>query len=141
VLDGGFDALLESADGVTLRRVVSGSRLSAFATGGNQSVSRTITDFVHEWTLDTSTDAYTADLSATVSGSRFPGEFVYDTTQVFGGLLESAPDSGQLVLVGPLGGRATLNALDTVNVQILLDVDGDEDTDVTVNTTWDELLG
>jgi hypothetical protein len=44
-----------------------------------------------------------------------------------------------LVVTGAGGATATLIAVDNVNVQILLDLDGDQTTDATIDTTWDVL--
>jgi hypothetical protein len=39
-------------------------------------------------------------------------------------------------VTGAEGGTVTLVALNETDVQLLVDIDGDGNTDVTINTTW-----
>ena len=65
------------------------------------------------------------------------GSIFYETTLPFTGTEPDDPDAGQLVLTGAEGASIVLNAIDIVNVEILVDADGDGTTDVTIQTTWD----
>ena len=138
-VNGGFTLELSTDDADTYTAVVHGAYYSVYAQAGQQSYWGTISDFRLERTVTESTGDYVVNLMATVSGSQIGGEATYETTVPFTGTDPSDPDTGTLVVTGAAGATATLIAIDNVYVQILLDLDGDETTDATINTTWDVL--
>jgi len=138
-VNGGFTLELSTDDADSYTAVVYGNYYSVHAQAGQQSYWGTISNFRLERTYTESTGAYLVDLMATVAGSQIGGEATYETTVPFTGIDPDDPDAGTLVVTGAGGATATLVALDNVNVQILLDLDGDETTDATINTTWDVL--
>jgi hypothetical protein len=138
-IDGGFDLESSSPDGVTVTQVIRGDYFRAFASGGGQVYSGTIRDFRYERTFDNSTGAYSLSASATVSGSQLGGIVTYTTTTPFTGTDPDDPDAGEIVYTGAKGATVTVIALDNVNVEIHVDFDADQSTDLTINTTWDAL--
>lgn len=139
IVNGGFTLELSTDDADTYTAVVHGAYYSVHAQAGQQSYWGTISNFRLERTVTESTGAYMVNLMATVSGSQIGGEATYETTVPFTGSDPDDPDAGMLVVTGAGGATATLIAVDNVNVQILLDLDGDETTDATIDTTWDVL--
>ena len=139
VIDGGLTASLSSPDGVTLVADVSGGRFSAFAQAGGSVFSGSLNDFRCERTLDTATGAYSVDFEATIYSNELAGSAHFETTVPFTGMGEDHPSAGTFVATGAEGATATLVALDSVNVQILVDADGDGVNETTINTTWDAL--
>jgi hypothetical protein len=138
-VNGGFTLELSTDDADTYTAVVHGDYYSVYAQAGQQSYWGTISNFRLERTVRESTGAYMVNLMATVSGSQIGGEATYETMVPFTGSDPADPDAGMLVVTGAGGATATLIAVDNVNVQILLDLDGDQTTDATIDTTWDVL--
>jgi len=83
--------------------------------------------------------AYTTDASGTVESSRFDGSVTYDTPVVFQGNGEDYPFAGELLVNGANGASVRVIALDSVNVRVEIDLDGDGAVDETIDTTWEEL--
>lgn len=139
VVNGAFTHSFSSPDGETLHSLITGDSMSAFIAAGNgASWSGTAQDFRVEREYDTESGSYLWDLDLTVSGSRIPGRIIFDTTLPFTGG-EGDPSSGVLVITGAEGATATIVAIDDIQVQILVDLDGGGGTDITINTTWDVL--
>jgi hypothetical protein len=139
VLNGGLTASLSSPDGTTLVADVSGASFGAYAQASGQAFSGTIQDFHSTRTLDTATGDYTVEFEATVYGSGLAGGAHFETTVPFEGTGDEHPHTGTLVATGALGATVVLIAVDNVNVQILVDADGDGTHETTIDTTWDAL--
>ncbi|MCZ6786135.1 MAG: hypothetical protein O7E54_03115 [Planctomycetota bacterium] len=138
-LNGVFCLESSRADGVIVTQVIRGDYFSVFASGGGEVYSGTLRDFRHERTIDTESGDYALSASATASGSRLGGVVTYETTTPFTGTDDDYPDSGEIVYTGARGGTVTVIALNDVDVEIQVDFDGDKSTDLTLNTTWDDL--
>ncbi|NJN14481.1 MAG: VWA domain-containing protein, partial [Planctomycetes bacterium] len=131
VVNGAFTHSFSSPDGETLHSLITGDSMSAFIAAGNgASWSGTAQDFRVEREYDTESGSYLWDLDLTVSGSRIPGRIIFDTTLPFTGG-EGDPSSGVLVITGAEGATATIVAIDDIQVQILVDLDGGGGTDIT----------
>ncbi|MGH7163144.1 MAG: hypothetical protein ACREID_06650 [Planctomycetota bacterium] len=141
VIDGGFVLEASSDDGTTITTAVSGDFLSAFASNADASFSGTLTGFRWERTVDTTTGDYALSVQATISGSEIGGTVTYVTTVPFLGTAPNHPHDGVLVVTGANGSTLTLIALDDVNVQFVVDTDGDGTPEATIDTTWDALDG
>jgi len=139
VIDGGLTASLSSPDSVTFTSVISGSHFSAFAKAGNQAFSGSLDDFMVQRSWDSAANTYVLDLDATVYSSQLGGSAVFQTTVPFTGTVDDHPSVGTFVATGAMGGKITLTAIDNVNVQILVDADGDGVNETTITTTWDAL--
>jgi len=139
VVNGGFTSELSSTDGTTLRSIVSGSSLSAFAEGGGEVFSGSIKDFRLVRQFDTEEEGYLVEIDATISGSELNGQVTYETLVPFQGTGDGDPQSGTMVIHGANGAKVSVVATGEGNVDLRVDLDGDGDTDVTIPTTWDEL--
>jgi len=139
VIDGGITASLSSPDGVTFVADISGDSFSALAQEGDRVFSGSLSDFHGEGRLDTSADTYSVEFEATVYTDDLGGSAHFETTVPFTGAVDEYPSAGTFVATGANGATVTLVAIDNVNVQILIDEDGDG-TPSTIDTTW-EVLG
>jgi len=139
VVNGGFTSTLSSADGVTVRQVISGSNFSVFAEGDGEVFSGSIRGFSLVREIDTGDDGFLVDFDATVSGGNLNGQVVYNTTIPFEGTGDGDPQTGSMILRGANGGTITMVMTGEGNVDLLIDFDGDNTTDLTIPTTWDEL--
>ena len=113
----------------------------AFEEGfGSQAESMRLYDF----NLNRSVDAeggFSVSYDAKITSSQNGGTVTFATTLPFTGTGEGDPSEGQMRITGDGGGVVTLTAVDSVYVQILVDVDGDEEVDATIDTTWAFLDG
>jgi hypothetical protein len=140
VVDGGFVSELSSTDGLTIVAVIRGSKLSAYAQGGDESFSGSIKNFRLERQYTMEEGDYVASFDAVVSTSELGGQVEYETVTPFAGNEEGDnPDSGVLTIKGAGGAKVTLVALDDENVEILLDLNDDGEPEFTILTTWDVL--
>lgn len=138
VIDGDITASV-SGDGTTLAASVSGGRFSAFAQAGDAAFSGSVSGFHCDRSVDTATGDYSLDFEATIMASGLAGSAHFETTVPFTGTGEEHPSAGTFVATGANGATVTLVTLDNVNVQILVDADGDGVNETTISTTWDAL--
>ena len=131
-LNGSLSFAESTTDGVALVGSLSGSSIQ-YISGG---VTATITGFRLDTTDNTSTGAYTLDISATVSSPAMGGEANIVTDTVFQGVGTNDPFTGQATITGANNSRVTLIAIDSINVRLQIDEDGDGVTDSTIDTTW-----
>ncbi len=88
-----------------------------------------------------STEAYSFSLDGTLQSERIGGVSV-ERLDPFEGTGNDNPTSGTMVITDPSTGvTITFQVADDVNVDLLVDKNGDGTTDFTVHTTWDELEG
>lgn len=136
-IDGGISASLSSADGETFTLVVDIGRFSASAQADGATFSGSLDDFHSQRTWNEKTGAYTVQFEGTIRAYALGGSAHFETTEPFtGNEFDGHPSAGTLVATGALGGTVTLIALDSVNVRILIDADGDQTAETTVETTW-----
>jgi hypothetical protein len=140
VLQGGITVSLSSPDGDNFTSSVGGSHFGVYASAGTQAFSGALDDFLVERTWTESTGDYSVTIDATIYSSELGGFATFATTDPFTGNTSSLhPSAGTFVATGAMGGKLTLVALDDVNVQILIDEDGNDVNETTINTTWDAL--
>ncbi len=81
-------------------------------------------------------------MASRLAGSEFEGDVDFETTDDFEGEGDDPPASGVLVVTGAENATQTLTALDSVNVRIDVDADGDGLPEgEPLFTTWAALLG
>jgi hypothetical protein len=136
VVNGGFTIDLSTTDGVSYVAIVSGDSLSAFAQGGGEAFSGTISDFRIERQYNESTGDYLFDVQATVATSEIGGIATYVTATPFTGTDPNGPSAGEYVVTGANGATLTITALGSDQVQLDLDLDGDTVVDWSTVTTW-----
>lgn len=81
---------------------------------------------------------YTLAAAGSIDSTQLDGIVRYSTPVEFSGEGTDYPSVGVLLVEGS-NSSATMTAVDNVNVTIELDVNGDGETDETINTTWVDL--
>ena len=104
------------------------------------SASQSLTNFASTQTFDGNLvpAPYTFSASGTVDSSDLPGAVTYSTPVTFEGFDDDYPSAGEFLVEGE-NSAAKLVALSNVDVQILIDADGDGVFEGEILTTWAEL--
>jgi len=141
------DTVLSNGDStVTLNTLmtpfVSASVSGASLATSSNSSAETLTNYAAQQTLDggVTPSPYTFDASGTLDSSQLDGVVDYETPVTFQGFDAGYPESGQLLVTGAGNTSARLIAVDSVNVTIEIDSNGDGVVDEVINTTWVDLL-
>ena len=102
--------------------------------------SETLSNYSSDQTFDGNLDPaeYTLAAAGRLDSTRLPGVVDYSTGPNFAGLEGSYPYAGELLVQGDAS-SAKLIAVDSTNVRIEIDSNGDGELDETINTTWAEL--
>lgn len=92
-------------------------------------------------TVDTSAipEPYTLSASGTVDSSELGGVISYSTPVTFQGAGASYPYAGEMLINGADGATIRLIAIDSVNIRIEIDTDGNGTVDDSEDTTWDDI--
>lgn len=114
---------------------ISGNSLTL--TNGNQT--STLTSYSITETLNEATGAYVTDSHGTLDSIEVGGSISFDTTVSFQGENSEYPFVGTLVISGANGSSTRMTALDSVNVRLEIDSDGDGAFEDTLERTWAEL--
>jgi hypothetical protein len=101
--------------------------------------STTLSEYIMNMTLDPTLGTVTLHSSATLSSSALAGTFSYVTTEslVFTG--DGGPSAGRIVVTGAGGATMTITVLSAQQIELELDVDGNETIDEVIVTNWAEL--
>lgn len=92
-------------------------------------------------TVDTSVmpEPYTLTSSGTIDSTELGGVVTYSTPVTFQGTGTDNPFAGEFLVTGADGATIRLIALDSINVRIETDTDGDGVVDATEDTTWADI--
>jgi hypothetical protein len=105
----------------------------------------TLEDFLIVAGINQGTGAYTTDSSGTLASTLLGGIVDFLTTSLFTGFGSDFPDTGEMVITGDtiVGGvgpsSVTVQAVDRLCVDLLVDENGDGGTDSDILTTWESL--
>jgi hypothetical protein len=124
-----------SSDGTSVTTSFSGSGIQLTA-GGN---TLTLTDYSIMELNNSATGAYAMTINATLSSTSLGGSVVVSTDVALTGTGGLDPDAGQITCVGAGNTRVTLVAVDSINVQLEVDTDGDGMPDDTLAAAWADL--
>lgn len=138
-INGGITVSLSSEDADTFTSAISGTYFGAYASSNLESFSGSLEDFSFQRTWTESTGAYSFEIDATIYSSQLGGFATFATTLPFTGTGLEHPSAGTLVITGAMGATVTLNVIDSLNVEILVDADASGTPETTINTTWDAL--
>lgn len=110
-------------------------------TAQTDSQTETTSNFSSVQTVDTSVTPapYTLTSSGTINSSELGGVITYATPVAFQGAGTDNPFAGEFLVTGANGATIRLVALDSTNVRIDTDTDGDGTVDLTENTTWADI--
>lgn len=129
-LDGDVSVSLSTSQGIAAAVTVSGSSLTV----SDGTSTATLGSF--STTVGGDGVTYTVDSQGTLNASDFEGQVTYDTPVVFQGTGEEYPFTGELLITGANDATIRLIALDSQNVRLELDLDGDGAVDEIIDTTW-----
>jgi hypothetical protein len=132
----GDGTLSESTpDDVFFTTTFSGTSLSFTDTTGDAG---TVSGFTVTGTDDFNTLEYTVDSSGTLASVDLGGSVQYVTTTTFEGIADNFPSTGVMVVTGD-NSTETITVVDSINLTIEIDENGDGIVDQTIPTTWDAL--
>jgi hypothetical protein len=132
----GDGTLSESTpDDVFFTTTMSGASLSFTDTTGDAG---TVSDFTVTGTEDFNTLEYTVDSSGTLASVDLGGSVQYVTTTTFEGIADNYPFIGVMVVTGD-NSTETITVVDSINLTLEIDENGDGIVDQTIPTTWDAL--
>jgi hypothetical protein len=119
--------------------VYAGTSGSSMTTDSNAS-SETIMNYQSSQTVDGNEQnlPYTLFAAGLLDSTQLAGIVRYSTPVEFSGEGADYPSAGVLLVEGS-NSSARLTVIDNVNVTIDFDVNGDGETDQTINTTWGDL--
>jgi hypothetical protein len=130
----GTATLTESTqDDIVFTTRFSGTSLSFVESVGDTG---TLSNFINAETDNLNTLEYTIDASGTLATVQLGGSVQYTTTLTFRGLADNFPSEGVMVVTGAGNSTETITSVDTVNVSIDVDENGDGIVDQTIATTW-----
>ena len=126
-------------DTMVAQFIDAGTSGTSMTTDSNAS-SETISNYQSSQTVDGNQEnlPYTMSASGTLNTTQLEGTVSYSTPVEFSGEGADYPSVGVLLVRGA-NSSARLTAIDIVSVMIELDVNGDGETDQTIDTTWDAL--
>jgi len=140
-VNGAFNVQLETPDGVVFTTVASGSTLKAAFQIGAAVVTNTVSNFRYQQVFDDATGDYSITGHGRVYDSTLGGAFDSEVLNPLEGTDPDHPDTGDFECVGLSNSSVHAIALDNVNVELQVDVDGDGVVDFTIPTTWAALFG
>jgi len=134
-LSGDMTYIESTPEGVVFTDTLSGDSLNfSFSGDAGKWISFDVVS-----TVDFNTQAYSVDSSGTLATAQLGGSVQSETTTSFEGIGDGYPSSGVMVVTGAANSSETITVVDSINVTIEVDEDGDGVIDQTINTTWDAL--
>jgi len=135
VMSGDGTISESSSDSINYTSSVSGNGIEI--TAGGESL--TLTDYDIQETENQATGAYSISINATISSSGLGGSVTVRTDVALTGVGAFDPDSGRITCVGAGNTSVTLVVVDSVNVQLEVDQNGDGVIDETLSSAWTDL--
>lgn len=141
-MNGSFGLSDSTQDGVEESVAITNGSLSASGTEGTTPWSATLSGFQSNTTYDNNTATYalTTQGNLDANESTAAGTASFTTPAAFkGSYMDAYPSEGQFKVVGAANSSLTLTALDSTNVRLEIDDNGDGVTDGIIDTTWTEI--
>ncbi len=79
---------------------------------------------------------YTIEMSGELESAALGGSVMFDTLETFTGFGDEFPGTGVLLITGAEGSQCRLTAIDSVNVTVEVDEDGDGVFETSLDETW-----
>lgn len=106
--------------------------------------SGTLTNFTGTNGFDVGLSTYSQESSGSLSSQNIGGSVDFESTSIFRGVFSGAesnnPAEGVMEVTGAAGSKETISVLDSVNLQVEVDLEGDGTVEETIQTTWEELF-
>ena len=130
-MNGTFNFSVSTNDGNFITSTITGASLTVTET----STTLILSGYSMDQTNDISTGAFTLSANGTVNSSALGGSVTFTTSTPFRGTGTSNPNTG-VVKINGVGSSVTLTVLDSTNVRLDVDSNGDGVTNSVINTTW-----
>jgi hypothetical protein len=137
-VNGSVDINIDTSDGVVFNSTYTGVIHGA----GNETG---FGDYTYDYTnmnlvgsVDNATDAYSNEMNGDINDSEL-GTFSVVTSSAFEGVGNANPNTGNATVTALDNSSVTLDVVDASNVRLLVDTDGDDVDEDTINMTWAEL--
>ncbi len=132
-ISGGLAFSISTTDSAVFTGTIDVTSLSGQFNGETE----TLSNISYTFSSDDNTLVYTLATTGGKYGSSLLGGSVsIETITHLSGTDPNNPDTGVMKFVGANNTSITLTALDSINVQLDVDTDGDGATDQTIATTW-----
>jgi len=138
-VSGGFTLHVNTPDGITYSTMTTGSSLTAKLQEPGWSVTAKVANFTYEELYDDNTGDYSFDAAGSFYSSELGGWFDGMTTVTMSGTAPDEVDTGEYLVTGKDNTSVLTVALNSVDVQLRVDGDGDGTPETTINTTWSSL--
>lgn len=138
-LNGDITAQASTPDQLIFTTIASGDSLRAAISGPGGSMSARISDMDETRIVDLSLGTFVIRAAGTLYRSDLGGSVDYETTTDFTGTADGPPGAGAMLVTGASPARMRIVALNSTDVLLELDEDGDGTFETAINTTWDEL--
>lgn len=135
VMSGDGTISESSNDGITVISSVTGDGMRL--TAGSESL--TLTDYSVQETENQASGAYSISVNATISSSSLGGSVIVTTDAALTGVGVFDADAGQITCIGAGNTSVRVIVVDSVNVQLDVDQDGDGIADTTLFAAWADL--
>ena len=120
-INGTIDFSVSTSDGNIVNSTISNGSLSVAKPGATL----TLSGYSINQTKNGSTGAYTLSASGTVTSSALGGTVTFTTTTPYQGTGTANPSSGAIKITGAGSSSVTLTALDSTNIRLDVDANGD----------------
>lgn len=132
-INGAFNFSASTSDNVIFNTTITATSLSVADNSGTE----TLTNFSFSEASNDSTSAFTNTFSGTLNSPALGGIVNFSTPVALQGVGDNYPSSGEIFIVG-MSSSVRVIALDSVNVRLETDADGDGivDADGVRDTTW-----
>jgi hypothetical protein len=102
--------------------------------------SETLIDYIMTMSVDPNVGSVTVTVSATLESSEFDGDIEFVTAESLVFTSTGGPSAGRIVVTGN-DSTMTINFVSGEQIELDVDVDGNETTDHVIVTNWAELTG
>ena len=138
-LNGDMALTAGTDDNVQFTSSVSGTSLQAVETGPAAD-SRALREYSFAVSINTDTGAHTVDGHGDIRTDLLRGSVHFATTTPYSGIdTKNHAATGVMVVTGASNSRLTITVLDTTQVRLTTDQDGDGVTDATATVLWSVL--
>jgi hypothetical protein len=135
VLNGGGTIGESTNDDISFTSTFSGKGIE-LAAGGDSLI---LTDYNIQETENQATGEYSISINGTISSSNLGGSVTVTTDITLTGVGAFDADVGQITCVGAGNTSVTLIAVDSLNVRLEVDENGDGTVDQTLSAAWSDL--
>ncbi len=133
-LSGDFTITISTVNSIFFSGTIAGNSLAINENGVSEILSAYNLSFTSdEASLGT---AYTIDANGTVASTALDGSVQFQTLTTFEGVDPDYPQRGVMRITGVRNSSVTLTAIDSTDVQLAVDADGDGVSDQTITTQW-----